>query len=215
MALLPSEISQLKVEFGWNDLTAGAIPYFGIVATFEQIVEPYLNSGLITTSSTTVTASTTPALTELTLAAVSGVNRQGKAVSVGVGDMLVIDVDGQQELVHVQSITDLIVSVRLSLAHTGTYPVTVQGGEMMVRWLLRQLWDVRLRLSKSSSRAGIKKVDEIEFFQGKSGSGTLFDDLLRLQDYYRQELYRVLFGGGDRSLTGNDTGRGGASIRLG
>jgi|WetSurMetagenome_2_1015567.scaffolds.fasta_scaffold02064_9 hypothetical protein len=214
MALLQSEIAQLQFELGWTNLTTGAVPYIGTVATFQQVVEPYLNAGLITTSSTAVVAPTTPTLTAITLAATTGTNRQGTAVSVHVGDSLVIDTDYQQEIAHVQSITGSIVSVQLRLAHTGTYSVTVQGGEEMVRFFLRRCWSIRERIANSDSRAGIKKVDEIEFFEAKGGGSTVFKELIERQTYWRQELFRVLFGQGDRSLTGNDTGGGGGAIAL-
>jgi len=213
MALLESEIELIKYELGWNTLSVGSEPYVGIAAIFNQVVQPYLLSGLITSSATVVTATTSPTQVALTLAAVSGTNTQGTAVSVHVGDRLVIDVDSAQESAIVESISGNNVTLRLSLAHTGTYPVTVEGGESIVRSILRNCRAVAAKIEAAVGRAGIKKVDEIEFFPSTAGGGsTVFGELSALRTYWRGELYRVLFGVGDRSLIGG--GRGGGAISV-
>lgn len=212
MALLTSELDQIRYELGWNNLTVGAEPYIGVAAIFDRVVAPYLRSGLITSSSTEVDAASAPTQVTLTLAAASGTNTQGDAVSVSVGDTLVVDVDARQELAIVQAVTGTDVDLLLSLAHTGTYPVTVQGGEAMLRQILRRCRAVSFEIEGAMSNAGLKKVDEIEFFQSRLGGSTVFDDLLRQQHYWRVELYRLLFGVGDRSLMGG--GRSGGLISV-
>lgn len=209
MSLLPSELDLIRYELGWNELTTGAEPYVGVAALFDRVVLPFLRSGLITTSSTAVTAATPAAPVALTLAAVSGTNTQGTTVTVSAGDKLVIDVDDLQESATVESISGNIVTVPLSLAHTGVYPVTVEGGESLVRSILRRCRKVSASIESAMDNAGLKKVDEVEFFPSAGGGSSMFGDLVAQQKYWRNELYRVLFGVGDRSLTGQATGAGG------
>jgi hypothetical protein len=102
--------------------------------------------------------------------------------------------------------------VQLKLAHTGTYPVTVDGGETIVRRLLRRIHAVQDQMAKPTTlqmagAGGIKKVDEIEF-HGLNTSmywatpfGTLSKELMRLRDELAsalgvQNLFRVRQGGG-------------------
>lgn len=210
MALLTSEVDLIRYELGWSALTTGAEPYIGIAAIFDRVMVPYLRAGLITSSATAVTASPTPALVTLTLASVSGTNTQGDAVAVHVGDRLVVDVDSRQESATVESISSLNVSLLLSNAHTGTYSVTVEGGEALLRSILRKCRAAAQALEDAMLNAGIKKVDEIEFFPSKStGGSTMFEDLKVQRQYWRNELYRLLFGVGDKSLTGQNGGSGG------
>lgn len=206
MALLQSELDLIRFELGWNELTTGAEPFIGITALFDRVVAPYLRAGLITSSSTSVTAATTPTQVNLTLAAVSGTNTQGDAVSVHAGDRLVIDVDSAQEIATVESISGSVVTLLLSNAHAGTYPVTVEGGESIVRGILRNCRAVGVKIASAMTRAGLKKVDEIEFFASSTGGSTVFSDLVGQQRYWRSELYRALFGIGDRSLVGGGSG---------
>lgn len=214
MALLESELEEIRYELGWSNLTTGAEPYIGIAAIFDRVVAPYLRSGLITTSSTAVAAATTPTQRSITLAAVTGTNTQGTTVTVSAGDRLIIDVDSQQEAAIVQSISGSVVTVMLSLAHAGTYPVTVEGGEAKLREILRACRDVSARIARSMGRAGVKKVDEIEFFEKKTGGSTVLSDLVEAQRYWRGELYRLLFGTGDKSLVGGGMGGAGGLVSV-
>jgi hypothetical protein len=209
MALLPSELDQIKFELGWNTLTIGAVPYVGIAAIFERVVQPYLNSGLVTTGHGYVASASAPTCVDVHLEAVSGVNTQGTPVSVQVGDRIVLDVDYAQEVAVVQGMNGNLVTVQLRLAHEPPYPVTVVGGEAMVRYILRRCWAVREKIERSDSREGIKKVDEIEFFENRqTGGSTALQGLMAHQDYWRSELRRVLFGAGDPNLTTGGSGSG-------
>ena len=213
MALLQSELERIKIELGWNGLAFAAEPYVGIAAVFESVVRPYLLSGLITTSATVVTAANALAPVALTLAATSGTNTQGTAVTVSPGDTLVIDVDDRQETAKVQSLSGAVATVHIRLAHSGTYPVTVEGAEAYVRECLRNCRDAAARIANSAKRAGVRKVDEIEFFEGKgTGGSTVFKELVEQRDYWRGELYRTLFGQGNRGLSA--TGGSGGSIAV-
>jgi len=60
MALLASELIRLKAELGFNVLSVGAEPYISIVALFDQVIAPFMTAGVVTTSTTSVTAQGSP-----------------------------------------------------------------------------------------------------------------------------------------------------------
>jgi len=182
MALLASELARVKYELGYNTLDAGAEPYVSVVALFDQVIQKYLTNGASTTSSTVVPAASAPTPVDLTLASTTGFSA---------GDRVVIDVDSRQELVQVQSIAATTITVLLSLAHTGNYPVTVEGGESIVREILNRLYSLSASLGGLAvSTAGIKRVDEIEFF-GSSEINRI-RQLNDLRMKWRDELASVL-----------------------
>lgn len=189
MALLDGELDFIKYSLGFNALNVGAEPYVGIAAIFSQVIQPYLRSGATTTSATSVTVATTATPVALTLTSATGFSAFARVV---------IDVDDLQEVATVRSVSGSAITVALLKAHSGTYPVTVEGGESIVRGILGRLRGLDQSIANSSSEAGIKRVDEIEFF-GAGESKTAFDALLGQQKYWRSELCRVLFGVGDIS----------------
>lgn len=182
MALLTSELQRLRFECGYNALAAGAEPYVGVTAIFDQVVATYLTAGASTTSSTTVTAATSPTPVTLTLASSSGFATFARVW---------IDVDARQEAATVQSVSGATITVLLSLAHSGTYPVTVEGGEAMVRDQLRKLRTIDEQLTGAYASAGIKQVDEVHFF-GESKAASRIDSLLDAQLEARDELCSLL-----------------------
>ncbi len=198
MALTQSELERCKYELGFT-LIGTAQPYIGdIVSIFETIIQPYLSSGAITTSSTTVAAATTPGPQTITLASATGFST---------GCRVVLDVDERQESATVQSVTGSAISVLISKAHTGTYPVTVEGGESIVREILGHIRTVKAEMAQTFGVGSIKKVDEIEFYQ--TGGGRIFDNLGAQLGFWRDELASVL---GIQSLWASR--RGGSSIAV-
>lgn len=185
MALLDSEIARCKYELGYNLLTIAAEPYIGVARVFELVIQPNLMAGATTTSATAVTAVAAGALASpvtLTLASVTGISA---------GDRVVIDVDSRQEAATVQNVAGSTITVLLSKAHTGTYPVTVERGESIVREILGRLRDIAEKLGTSVvQQVGIKQVDEIEFFGGNMYS--VRREMQRMQDYWRSELASAL-----------------------
>ncbi len=207
MALTDSEIARVKAEMGFNVLSVNSEPYIGHAAVFEQVIQPYATGGAATTSATPVTAASSPTPQSLTLASATGF---------AAGAIVVIDVDSRQERATIQSLSGAAMTVQLSLAHTGTYPVVVEGGESIIREILRELarlatgiGSARSAISVLGASAGIKKVDEIEFFGGGSSVGAQGVDpvtqILKLREYWRDELASVL--GMDR-LNGRNRGGG-------
>lgn len=207
MALLDSEIAAVKYELGFNVMSVGAEPYIGVAAVFEQVIQPYTTSGASTTSSTSVLASSSPAVVTLTLASATGFSA---------GDAVIVDVDSLQERATIRSKSGSTITLLLSLAHSGTYPVTVEGGESLIRGILqklKQLHGVSVGASGSggalgvaAASAGIKKVDEIEFFGGGGGLGSgvpQLEQLKKLINYWRDELAAIL---GIERLNGSGSG---------
>jgi len=197
MALTSAEIQELKYELGQSVLGIGADPYVGIRAVFDQVVLPYLLSGAITTCSVAVVASSTPQPVALLLASATGF---------AAGNSVVIDVDSRQEQATVESISGSTITCLLSFAHAGTYPVTVDGGEAIVRNILRKLRLISQLMEKGFTRAGIKKVDEIEFFDRM----TVHRDLASQRSYWRGELGSALFG--SQGVMGGGGGGGSVSV---
>lgn len=182
MALLTSEITRIKAELGYPLLSSSAEPFVGIVAIFEQVIQPYLLAGATTTSSTTVVAASSPTPVTLTLASVTGVTTGGR---------LVVDVDARQETATIQSLSGSTVVVMLQKAHTGTYPVTVEGGESIIRETLGAIADVKRKLAANYGAGALKRVDEIEFYQAGTEE-TYFGILGKNLTFWRNELAGLL-----------------------
>ena len=202
MALLTSEVVRLKYELGVNLLGVGAEPYVGFLALFDEVVQPYLLTGASTTSTTAVSAATTPTPSTLTLVDATGF---------AAGDTVVVDVDSRQEIATVQSVAGSVLTVLLSKLHSGTYPVTVEGGESIVRELLAQLR--RVSASQASAgivAAGVERVDEVKFATGGT-SGNRRSDALRVE---RMRLRDELAGAIGYFNLWRRKARGGTSIGL-
>lgn len=186
MALLPSEIIRLQFETAYNVLTVGSIPYIGHAALFDSVIAPFMSTGAATTSSTVVIASTSgPQPQSLVLAS---------AIGFAAGARVVIDVDSRQETVTVQSLTGSTISALLSFAHSGTYPVEVEGGETMVRQYLAKLSALADKLTSALGFAGLKRAEEVEWYPGAlTGSGSAVIDALRSEQMrLRDELCSML-----------------------
>jgi hypothetical protein len=188
MALLTSEIARIRYELGYGN-TQIANPYLTTYALFETVIQQYMQAGASTTSSTSVTEAANGAFVALTLASATGFNA---------GDAVIVDVDDVQERATIRSIAGAAITVFLKLAHSGTYPVTIEGGEAIVREILRQL---RLfsggtgedgLVAKAATSAGIKKVDEIEFFGNAFGEKGQFKSVVQAREYFRDELASAL-----------------------
>lgn len=181
MALTTAELARLKQELGFPTLLVGADFYIGISSVFEQVIQPYMQSGASTTCATAVTAATTPTPATLTLASATGFAAQNRVV---------IDVDDRQEIATVQSLASPAITVLLTKAHTGTYPVTVEGGESILRDILGKIAAVKSEMGSTFGVGSLKAVDEVEFYQ--SGQRTLFGNLGSQLRFWRNELASCL-----------------------
>lgn len=185
MALLDSELARIKWHLGFNVLSIGALPYVGYVSLFDQVIQPYVEAGAKTTSSTTVAVASEPTPVTLTL---------GSSVGFSAEARVIIDVDSRQERVTVQSLSGSTITVLLSLAHSGTYPVVVEGPESIVRDVLGQCDAAWAQYNEAVSNAGIKSLGrgpEIEWFPETGGGGALSAARATLR-HWRMELASLL-----------------------
>jgi len=182
VALLDSEIQRIRFELGYTVLGVNSEPYVEYFGTIDRIVALYLNAGATTTSSTTVVASDTLTQRTLTLASATGFVA---------GATIYVDVLPQQERAVVQSISGSNVVVYLQKAHVGSYPVTVDGGESIIREKLAQLYAIDEKISAALNTAGLKRVDDIEFYGGTKATSQAVM-LSQLRDMRRDELASAL-----------------------
>ena len=181
--LTTAELRKIKHELGYNVVGAGAEAYISVVAVFEQVIQAYLTGGVATTCSTIVPAATLPTPVALTLVVPTGFNA---------GERVWIDVDDRQESATIQSASPPAITVLLSKAHTGTYPVTVESGETIVRELLGTIRLVdQAQMDVGLAAGGIKKADEVEFF-GKAEGGSPAAVLSGQREHWRRELASAL-----------------------
>ena len=124
-------------------------------------------------------AATTP--TPATLVLVSGTN-------FAAGQRVVIDVDDRQEVVTAQNVSGASLTALLTLAHSGTYPVTVEGGETLIREQLTRLRAINTQITAAASTAGIKQVDVIHSYGGGSAGVSQIDVLYKQRDRASDEL---------------------------
>ena len=85
----------------------------------------------------------------------------------------------------------------LSLAHAGTYPVTVEGGETLVRAVLKKIDALKDQFAQVVQTAGLKRAEDIEWYQAgsgnaKAGGSAQLAALFAQRDYYRDELAALL-----------------------
>lgn len=194
MALTDAEVQRIRYELGYPNLNTAAEPYIGIAAFFSRVMQPYLLSGASTTGSTTVTAALSPTPQTLTLAAATGF---------AVGNVVVVDVDARQERATVSALVGNQITVQLTKDHSGTYPVTVEGAESIIRDILAELRVLTTgmngqpgTISSVRSRVGLKKVDDVEFFGGGNTLASQGRDpltaLFELREYWRDELAHAI-----------------------
>jgi hypothetical protein len=180
MTLTASEINVCRRELGFNLITTDGSPWISTTQAFEQLIQPFLQAGASTTSSSAVTAASSATPAAITLTSPTGF---------AAFDKVVVDVDDRMETGTVQSISGSIITVLLSKAHSGTYPVMVDGGEGSVRQILWEISQVKDKLATVFGWGALKAVDEIQFYNsGKSQFGELGNQL----KFWRAQLASVL-----------------------
>lgn len=180
MALLDSEIARIKAELGFNLMVNGAHPWVEVVSIFEQVIQPYVGAGNSTTSQTSVLAEA--GLTTLALASATGFT---------VGDAISVDVGVNQERSVVQSVSGSSVAAHLTKAHSGAYPVSVEGGESIIREILLRIAEVKAEMAGSEGAGTLKQVDEIQWYQaGQNMTG--FTAIGEKLQFWRNELASAL-----------------------
>ncbi len=187
MSLTDAEVQRCRYEMGFVNLSVSAEPTLGITSYFDSILQPYLLAGAATTSSTPVSVATTPTPTSIVIASATGF---------AAGATILVDVDTRQERVTIQSLASTTLTAQFSFAHSGSYPVVVEGGESIVRDILTKLRRLADSIDSMRSRAGLQQVDDVRFFGGGSTLASQGIDpvthLLNLREMWRDELASCL-----------------------
>ena len=162
--LTPAEVEAIRFHLDYGNISVGGYPYTpdGYFELFTNVVAEYLTTGAETTATTVVVADTITAITPASMTGIAANTR------------LVIDVDTDQEIVVVKAVTSTTFTARFAKAHTGTYPVAVDSGVQRLRRLLALAETAYAALTSedTGSAAGVKKVDELEFFGGAKNTGS-------------------------------------------
>jgi hypothetical protein len=215
------EILRCKRELGYNIVGVGAEAYIsdGFAAVFEKAIEPYLvDYG--STSTTLITAATTPTAVAVTLAsnpAITGLTNQ--TATFVVGTQVVVDVGPLQETgVVILGLSGLVATMQLQLAHgsAGAYPVLLQGAEQGVRDIFARLDAIANQMTGVAPlTAGIKQVDEVQIHgaeKGRRGMRNKIDDLSFQRDLARKDLAAALGVPNLWEIRGKNGGGGAANL---
>ncbi len=171
------ELDRIRGELGYNTLNVGAEPFIGVHAVFSQVIAPYLREGADTTSVTSVAAAPAGAYVTLTVASGTGISLH---------DHVAVDVDDAFEYATVRSISGTSLGVILKKAHSGTYPVTVDGGLQQVREALAAIFRVKQLIANLDGTGVLKAVDEIQWYDVKGK--TQLQVLQQQLEFWRGEL---------------------------
>ena len=156
--LTTAEMWRIRAELFDNVLNMSAVPWIDVRSIYDVIQANVSSSSTPPTSSSTAVTSAGP--TVLTLASVTGLD---------VASRIVLDVDAAREVVTVRAISGLTVSVVCTKTHSGTYPVEIESALTIVRGTLADLEAIDQQERIAIPQAGVKRVDEIEFFGRTEG----------------------------------------------
>ncbi len=160
MAVTDAEKESLRFHLGYGNIDYGAYPYTpdGFKELFEQVIQPNLTGSTDTSATTVVTAGATVTVTPVSMTDIVARAR------------LVVDVGDDAEIVVVKSVTLTTFTAAFQKAHPASgYPVSLLGGQARLRMMLHQAdkaWEA-LQNGEIGDTAGLKKVDEVEFYQGR------------------------------------------------
>lgn len=158
-----AEIEATRFHLGYGNILVGGYPYTpdGFRELFAQVIQPNLQAGAETSATTAIAAGASVAVTPLDMTGIAPYAR------------LVVDVGPAQEIVTVAVVTLTTFTATFANAHAAAgYPIAVESGVTRLRALLASLTTCHARIQSPTiaNRAGISKVDEIEFqtFNGKN-----------------------------------------------
>ncbi len=180
MPFTQHEIWRLKAELGFNLLDVGADSYAiqGIYQVFETVINENIEAEVTTTSVTPVTATIDPTPSTIVLALATGF---------ATNDRVFVDVDDRQENFTIQNLVTTSLTGLFTKAHTGTYPVSLEGPIPLAREAMRRILETKAELETIFGEGALKQVDEIHFFDTKD-SENLFGSTGATLMYWRDEL---------------------------
>jgi hypothetical protein len=194
VALHAEEILRCKWELGVSVTLIGAEPYITYLAVFDKAIAPYIIDPT-TTSATPVVASSPAAQTSIVVAAIP-VIAGTSTPAFGVGSTVTVDVGppAEQAVILVLSGTTLWLTLANAHGSNGAYPVTMAGGEQVVRDVLARLDAIKSELLNVAPKtAGIEQVDEVKIFPAttvgsRRGTRDKFESLIQQREQARDDL---------------------------
>ncbi len=177
--LTDEEIEAVRRRLGYGNILIGGEPYTpdGFLSLFVNVIAVYLSTAEETTATTAITANS--------ITVVTPVSMTGIAANV----RLIVDVAEDAEIVVVKATTLTTFTARFAKAHTTAgYPIAVQSGLAMLRYLLHQAdlaWQKMLD-TKVGNSAGLKQLarGDIEWF----GPGWVLKELV---NHYRAIVWEI------------------------
>lgn len=154
-SLRDDEMARIKREILDVLLTYGAIPYVRVRSIYDLIQTTVVSSSVAGTYSATAVTAAGPATLTLT-----------DATGYVAGQRVVLDADASREAVTIRSVSGSTISVICQKTHSGTYPVEVESALTIVRGLLCDLVACEELERQAPASAGLKRVDEVEWFGG-------------------------------------------------
>lgn len=170
-AVSDAEREALRFHLCYGNVSVSGYPYTpdGFIELFRDVVQPNLTTGEETTATTAIAAGAVVTVTPVAMTGISVYSR------------LMVDVGDAAEIVVVKAVTGSTFSAAFVNAHTSTgYPVAVFSAVARLRMLLHsadRAW-AGVQGTDVGADAGIKKVDETEFYQGGKG-GVVLEGLTR------------------------------------
>lgn len=193
MSLRPEEVLRIKFECGVSVTLIGAEPYIAYNAVFDKAIQPYIVDPT-TTSTSTVTAGQTQSISLAAIPVIAGSTNPAFSV----GSSVTVDVGPASEVVQIQVLSGTTIWATFANAHgaNGVYPVTMAGGEQVVRDILTRLDVIKAQLTNNAPlAAGVEQLDngEIKLFPStpigsRRGSRDMFDSLIAQREQARDDL---------------------------
>lgn len=174
--LTDDELARIKREVLDNVMDYGATPYISVLSVYSIIRDHVISSTVAPTMSSTAVTSAGAAV--LTLASIT---------DYASGQRVVLDVDDARETVTIRNVIGSTVDVVCRYLHSGVYPVEVESPLTIVRGLLSDLISMEQYQRKAPASAGLKRVDEVEWF-GAQGEKTIGAELAARRQALRMEL---------------------------
>ncbi len=196
MGLRAEEVLRMKWELGVSITLLGAEPYITYLAVFDRAIQPYIIDPS-TTSTTLVAASAIAtgqqvAVTVTTIPLLAGTF----TAAFTVGTTVTVDVGPAAETSQILVVSGTTIWLTLVNAHgaSGAYPISMAGGEQVVRDILSRLDAIKSELTNIAPKAaGIEQIDEVRIYPAtttgsRRGSRDKFESLIQQREQARDDL---------------------------
>jgi hypothetical protein len=192
VSLRAEEILRVKFALGVSVTLIGAEPYITFLAIFNVAIQPYIIDPTTTSSSVVAGSSQPTAIVVASIPVIAG----SVTPAFTVGTTVTIDVGPTAEQSQILTISGTTIWVTINNSHgsNGAYPVTMAGGEQVVRDILARIATIEGQLSNFAPQsAGVEQVDEIKLYPAtttgsRRGSRDMFESLVQQREQARDDL---------------------------